>query len=430
MSQKVNDDKSPTELKEKMHAAADVIIEILKKLYSEKVQVNSKLLSERMMQNESLKSLCTDKGDERARIEKEIVETALDRLSGLLPPFNKKIEKLKDQVHTKSALGDSSGWIDAAVEIVKKYIDSILDQSKELEDLLQKATKYISDFEGYMQNDITAKKGKFREDREFEQNIYSDMNKIEESFSSNNIGNVKAVVLSRFSNTKNSIATKRRQDTQWLTDAENAMQEMTNKIKELENELRRTQQKAQMFEFEAIHDKLTGLFNRGAYNQKIDETLANLSRYNVPASLIICDIDYFKKINDTFGHHVGDMILKKLAQLLKERLRKNDFVARYGGEEFAIILPHITLDNAETVGESVRSFIEKTRFLFKNTEIPVTISIGISSFRRDDTANTVFERADSALYFAKKSGRNMVKTEDDIKEDGINIKELFTVSDK
>jgi len=276
-----------------------------------------------------------------------------------------------------------------------------------------------------MGKDITLKKGKFKEDREFEQTIYSDMGKIEESFASNNIGSVKTAVLNRFANIKNSIATKRRQDTQWLTESEKAMQEMANKIKELENEAQRMREKAQRLEFESIHDKLTGLFNRGAYNQKIEETLANLKRYNVPASLLVCDIDHFKKINDTFGHHVGDMVLKNLATLLTERLRKNDFVARYGGEEFAVILPHTTLDNAKTVGESVRSFIEKSRFLFKDTEIPITISIGISEFRRGDDAVKVFERADTALYFAKRSGRNMVKAEDDVKEKGMAIEDIM-----
>jgi len=129
---------------------------------------------------------------------------------------------------------------------------------------------------------------------------------------------------------------------------------------------------------------------------------------------MVCDIDHFKKINDTYGHKVGDLTLKKIAGLLKERLRTNDFIARYGGEEFTVILNHTTLDDARKVGEDVREFIYNSSFSYKQQKIPVTISIGISFFVADDDSNTVFERADAALYFAKESGRNSVKTEKDV----------------
>jgi len=148
MAQGNNDDKLPMEFKEKVNAAADVIIGILKDLYFEKVQVNSKILSERMMQNDSIKSLCSDKGDKDVHIEKEIVEAVLDKLSGLLPSSNKEFDELKEQIHTTASLKDPAKWINAAAEIIKKHIDSISERSKELEDLLQKAMQYISDIEG------------------------------------------------------------------------------------------------------------------------------------------------------------------------------------------------------------------------------------------------------------------------------------------
>jgi diguanylate cyclase len=126
---------------------------------------------------------------------------------------------------------------------------------------------------------------------------------------------------------------------------------------------------------------------------------------------MVCDIDFFKKINDTYGHKVGDLALKKLASLLQERLRVNDIITRYGGEEFAIILPHTGLEGAQKAAEGIRSYIDKATFSYKGKTIPLTISVGVSKFIKGDDKNSVFERADRALYLAKNSGRNAVRSE-------------------
>ena len=146
----------------------------------------------------------------------------------------------------------------------------------------------------------------------------------------------------------------------------------------------------------------------------MSEVIADVNRYDATTSLMICDIDFFKKVNDTYGHKVGDLALKKLASLLQERLRVNDIITRFGGEEFAIILPHTTLDGAQKAGEGIRSYIDKASFSYKGEKIALTISVGVSQFRKQDDNSSVFERADSALYLAKNSGRNTVKTESDL----------------
>ena len=133
---------------------------------------------------------------------------------------------------------------------------------------------------------------------------------------------------------------------------------------------------------------------------------------------MICDIDLFKKINDRYGHKVGDLALKQLASLLQDRLRVNDIITRYGGEEFAIILPHTDLKGAQKAGEDIRSYIDKASFSYKAQKIPLTMSVGVSAFRKGDNENSVFDRADSALYLAKNSGRNAVKTESDVEISG------------
>jgi diguanylate cyclase len=249
------------------------------------------------------------------------------------------------------------------------------------------------------------------------------MNMIQEDFSSDgDLNSIRQAVLSKIESINKNIEKKREQDVSRLERTEKTLNDMKNSISSIKKEADELKRKAEEakkrateIESESFHDKLTGVFNRRAYDEELFKTLASLQRYKIAYSLMICDIDHFKKINDNFGHKVGDLTLKKIAGLLKERLRTTDFIARYGGEEFAVILNHTSLDDARKVGEDVREFINNSSFSYKNQKIPVTISIGISFFRADDDSNTVFERADAALYLAKESGRNSVKTEKNVK---------------
>ena len=211
---------------------------------------------------------------------------------------------------------------------------------------------------------------------------------------------------------------KKKQDLLRLKETEKSLAEMSSKMIVVKNEAEAMRKRSQEVELESLCDNLTGLYNRKSYDQKIEETLANLARYNVPSSLLICDIDNFKKINDNFGHHIGDLTLKKVSQIFKKKLRKNDFIARYGGDEFLCILPHTMLEEAKKVAEEIQSYIDGASFTFKGKKVPVTISIGVSTFKNGDDALTIFERADVSLYMAKNSGRNLVKTEADVEKAG------------
>jgi diguanylate cyclase (GGDEF)-like protein len=126
-------------------------------------------------------------------------------------------------------------------------------------------------------------------------------------------------------------------------------------------------------------------------------------------SLVMFDIDHFKKINDSFGHLAGDYVLKHLAQTVKTRIRREDCFARYGGEEFAIVLPEIDGLNAKPFAEKIRQLVEATDFKFESTTMPVTISMGVATLDPDSTdAQALIKRADDRLYEAKSSGRNCV----------------------
>ncbi len=160
-------------------------------------------------------------------------------------------------------------------------------------------------------------------------------------------------------------------------------------------------------EEQAIKDELTGLFNRRYLFTILNNCIEEAKRYENPLSILMFDIDFFKKINDTYGHDNGDITLKNTAQTIKQILRKSDILCRFGGEEFIAILTHTTASNAIAIAERIRAEISKNQIILtNNSEITITLSIGISSFTKTDNSESIIKRADDALYEAKKTGRN------------------------
>ena len=160
----------------------------------------------------------------------------------------------------------------------------------------------------------------------------------------------------------------------------------------------------------SITDPLTGLFNRRHFESNLDREYSRAKRYKNELSFAIIDIDFFKKINDTYGHSCGDYVLKEVAYIISNTFRISDMVFRYGGEEFVVILTETPLENSIIPLERLRKAVEDSKFVFNKQEIKVTVSVGASSINEDVTnAWEMFDLADKALYFAKENGRNQVK---------------------
>ena len=169
---------------------------------------------------------------------------------------------------------------------------------------------------------------------------------------------------------------------------------------------------ANELEYLGSHDKLTGLLNRYHIEESIDHEIARSERNSNPLSMIVFDLDFFKQVNDNWGHPVGDSVLKHTSQIAKRLLRKSDVFARMGGDEFMVIMPETSCAGARVAAEKIRSNI---------TENPhpqaglVTVSIGVAEWRTGESFGNWYERADDALYQAKKQGRNCIAcAEDDI----------------
>jgi diguanylate cyclase (GGDEF)-like protein len=179
-------------------------------------------------------------------------------------------------------------------------------------------------------------------------------------------------------------------------EANNAARELRRKNRELENantkieELMRT-------------DPLTGLFNRRFLTEHLSRVMSLARRNGWPLSLIICDIDHFKSINDTYGHDTGDTVLREFSRLISETSRKEDIIVRFGGEEFIVVLEHTDIQSALAAGEKLRKVIENTAMMENRT---VTASFGITAFNNEDSEESLIKRADQGLYKSKEAGRN------------------------
>lgn len=156
-------------------------------------------------------------------------------------------------------------------------------------------------------------------------------------------------------------------------------------------------------------DGLTQIFNKRYFIEALEREMGRAHRYRRDLSLIMFDVDYFKQVNDTYGHLAGDYVLKHLAMVLRGRIRREDILARYGGEEFAIVLPENDRPSALHFGEKIRRLVESEPFRFDGVTIPVTISVGVAGMAPDlEDPETFIKLADENLYRAKSAGRNRV----------------------
>ncbi|MBV6340288.1 GGDEF domain-containing response regulator [Candidatus Magnetobacterium casense] len=162
--------------------------------------------------------------------------------------------------------------------------------------------------------------------------------------------------------------------------------------------------KRREMEISTVTDELTGLYNKRYFNRTLSIHINSRKRYEYPLSLIFFDIDYFKQVNDKYGHLLGDCVLKEISKLVSDQTRSQDVLARWGGEEFVLLMPHINLDAAVEIAQRLRANIESQSIC----DIKITSSFGVVTYLEGETESEFLHRADALLYEAKRSGRNKV----------------------
>lgn len=306
--------------------------------------------------------------------------------------FKSELDNLKSRYVSDNSVKELSALLNHQAPLIEQYIQSqhayLNDREKEFRgiiDLLSKAMTGLS-----------------TDNQSFYQTLNDHSEKLEQ-----------ITLLDDIKKIKHSLETEVLQLRQTVRDQkkrENSkIEALANQVDFLKNELEKARTQMQT-------DALTGVGNRKAFDHYLEDLVEKGQIHGISFALMVLDIDDFKKINDTYGHQVGDRVLVAFAQKCRSLIRSNDFMARYGGEEFIIILPGASLRNAQKKAKEICKLLAGTRYSVDESgnSLIVTSSIGVASLKKNDSGAEIVARADKALYLAKKEGKNRVFTEKDI----------------
>lgn len=322
----------------------------------------------------------------------EIAVSALDRIEVLgLRPIPEVYELwyryFQGDVEIQRSIESYQGKIDEAAcyKIYRRYLnEAVRDEAvKKISDKMQAA---ISELAGMVSEARTSA-------GEYGDSLGTVPAKLQSVSSLEDLGDIVATIVS---DTKKMVEKNQ--------DLEVQLVNSSKQVTELRNNLDTVKK-------EALTDGLTGLLNRKAFDKQIIESIAECKEFGTPLVFMLLDIDYFKKFNDTYGHQVGDQVLRLVARTLTDNVKGRDFAARYGGEEFAIILPDTPISAGLKVAEILRKSVESKEVVNKasNEHLGrITLSIGIAEYAPGEEIPDLVKRADEALYQAKHAGRNRV----------------------
>ncbi len=297
--------------------------------------------------------------------------------------------------------------IEATVALVAEAHSRILDEKKELETFLQQLTERLQEIDTDLQETVRLQQLSITGSRQVNAAVEEEVRGIEQSVEmAGDLTMLQTDIQSRVIIIRDHMDRFLRAELLRDRQSGDISERLKKELAEAENEIEVLRRQLEKERELSMKDALTGLFNRKAYDQYIHNELARFKRYGSPFVLVVWDVDRFKSVNDQYGHVAGDKVLKIIAGIIAENTRETDIAARYGGEEFVIIMPQTTIEFAYKSQEKLRGLIEGCAFHFRDRRVPITASCGITEVRADDTAESIFQRADSGLYRAKKNGRN------------------------
>lgn len=337
---------------------------------------------------------------------REVLVQLLQRLS-LPPEFEETVDSLKDRLEDRSARLDVEQTLSDLADLIQNLRERAQEDKKEIEDFLHQLTDRLQDIDAYVSGSEAARVEAYENGRHLGDRVQEQVKGIETSVrDAENLDQLKDMVQSRLDTIIRHVEEHRAIEERRHREAEERLREMQERLAAMEEQTGELKERVRKERDQALTDTLTGIPNRLAWEERVKQEYARWKRFGTPLTLLVWDVDHFKRINDEFGHRAGDKVLKVIANLLADNVRETDFVARYGGEEFTVLMPGADPEAARGVAEKLRAAVEHCGFHYKGDEVPITISCGIAGFRDGDSVEAVFERADRALYQAKAEGRN------------------------
>ena len=280
---------------------------------------------------------------------------------------------------------------------------------KDIQQYLAGLNEQLEYLRGFMERTAAADVGLHQRNQVLDRTIRADVQDLGQALEqSQTLEQLKQTVSQRMSSLIRAVDSHKAEQGRHIALLQQERELLLERLSDMESKTDMFRRSAAEAHLKSQRDPLTGLANRYAYDLQLNNELERFQRYATPFSVCIVDIDFFKRVNDDYGHLAGDKLLRLLASILRESLRKVDFLARIGGEEFVILMPSTTKEEAQQAAEKVRVAVEQGPFHFQEKRVPITVSIGIGEIAAGDSAELLFERADRHLYEAKSRGRNRV----------------------
>jgi len=297
--------------------------------------------------------------------------------------------------------------LDNLIELLGQAQQQAENERQEVERFLLKLTKQLLELDGELE-EIGVEGGNISSaSRSFTQQVESHVSEVQTSVNESvELDGLKNTVTEQLQLLQERLKDHKDREEERISEFENRIDKLKDRIGEMESYSEELTKSVEEARAEAFKDALTSLNNRASFDAKLKQEFLRWSRYDFPMSLIVIDVDLFKNVNDTYGHLAGDKVLQVIGRLLKSGTREVDFPARYGGEEFVVLLPETDIQAAYKVAEKIRTMVEAKPFHSGDSQVTVTISAGIASFKKGDKRKQPFARADEALYKAKREGRN------------------------
>lgn len=337
----------------------------------------------------------------------------LDMLS-LPAELTDQVDGLKERLAAGLPAQSKAATLHAIADLISTMRQQMEAENHELQEFLRQLTGRLQELDQHLAGAQTHHRASVDSSRELDAAVQAQVRHIESSVGeAEDPQQLKAAVQERLETILRHLNEHRESDEARQLKLEEQLKHLNQRVQDMEKEGESLRQRLREKHEQAVHDPLTGLFNRLAYDERIAQEFARAKRYKQPLSLAVLDIDRFKRINDNYGHKAGDKALKIIADRVRGNLRETDFLARYGGEEFAIIMPETCLDDGLTAVEKLRQDVSQSQFHYQGEAVVVTVSVGLAEMHEDDDAGVLFQRADRALYKAKDSGRDRTCTEQD-----------------
>jgi diguanylate cyclase len=295
--------------------------------------------------------------------------------------------------------------------LIQENIDRVSEERREAAALIKEIGEGLAMMEGHVLSSLTHARETLQANTDFNVLLEDQMEKMKDSVGfSKTLSELRGVMISRLAAIDTAIRNKHEEDMNRMKSVEKKMGTLQKNLDHMKKEIAVAQEHSKLLEQEILIDPLTGIYNRRAYDKRINEELQRYLRHGNIFSMLLLDVDHFKRINDLYGHAVGDTCLKEIIKRIRPILRKSDFLARFGGEEFIVFLPGTDMKGGAEVAEKLRRIVEETEFIYQSKVEKITISIGLTEVEPSDRSpEALFNRMDQAMYEAKKAGRNRVE---------------------